>query len=195
MVQHRYLGDVDKHEPQGIDTAAAGEIYKADGAGSGSWGNAASAIPVVIVQEAEAYSADGNTATSGSWGTYEIGTETKNDLTGASLSSNVLTLPAGTYYVEWWCRFSNVDDCRSRLRDTTAGSTLAWGSTGHSPTGDLEFTSRGLAYFTLTVSSGIELQYRVETSNDDGLGGDFNFNSGDSAVDPTAQIVVWKAGA
>lgn len=35
---HRDLTGADLHEPKGIDTASLGEMYVADGAGSGSWG-------------------------------------------------------------------------------------------------------------------------------------------------------------
>jgi hypothetical protein len=35
--QHSALTGAELHEPKGVDSAAAGEIYQADGAGSGSW--------------------------------------------------------------------------------------------------------------------------------------------------------------
>lgn len=37
MALHSSLTDPDIHEPKGVSTAADGEVYKADGAGSGSW--------------------------------------------------------------------------------------------------------------------------------------------------------------
>ena len=36
-VLHRNLTGADLHEPKGIETAAAGEVYVADGSGSGTW--------------------------------------------------------------------------------------------------------------------------------------------------------------
>jgi hypothetical protein len=37
MALHSSLTDPDIHEPKGVSTAADGEVYKADGAGSGTW--------------------------------------------------------------------------------------------------------------------------------------------------------------
>ena len=37
VVLHRNLTGADLHEPKGVDTANQGEVYVADGAGSGSW--------------------------------------------------------------------------------------------------------------------------------------------------------------
>lgn len=37
MVQHATLTGADLHEPKGADTAALGQVYIADGAGSGTW--------------------------------------------------------------------------------------------------------------------------------------------------------------
>lgn len=36
-VQHKDLTGADVHEPKGIETATLNQVYKADGAGSGSW--------------------------------------------------------------------------------------------------------------------------------------------------------------
>ena len=36
MVQHRYLTDVDKHEPYGIEDAQDGQVFVADGVGGGA---------------------------------------------------------------------------------------------------------------------------------------------------------------
>lgn len=37
MTEHRVLTGADLHEPKGISTASSGQVYIADGAGSGSW--------------------------------------------------------------------------------------------------------------------------------------------------------------
>lgn len=42
MVQHKDLTGAELHEPKGVETASSGEVYVADGSGSGSW----QAIPV-----------------------------------------------------------------------------------------------------------------------------------------------------
>lgn len=37
MPEHKDLTGADLHEPKGVDTAAAGQVYVADGLGSGTW--------------------------------------------------------------------------------------------------------------------------------------------------------------
>ena len=36
-IQHNVITDPDIHEPKGVAAASAGQIYVANGAGSGSW--------------------------------------------------------------------------------------------------------------------------------------------------------------
>jgi hypothetical protein len=43
-VQHKDAPDGQRHEPKGISTAASGQIYVADGLGSGTWTNPITAI-------------------------------------------------------------------------------------------------------------------------------------------------------
>lgn len=38
MIEHKDITDPNIHEPKGVSTAAANRVYKANGAGSGSWG-------------------------------------------------------------------------------------------------------------------------------------------------------------
>jgi hypothetical protein len=38
-IQHKDIPDGDRHEPKGIASAASGDIYVADGTGSGAWSN------------------------------------------------------------------------------------------------------------------------------------------------------------
>lgn len=37
MSHHRDLADIHRHEPKGISTATANQVYRANGSGSGSW--------------------------------------------------------------------------------------------------------------------------------------------------------------
>lgn len=48
MVQHSSLSGSECHEPKGADTATSGEIYVADGAGSGSWVGRSDIFTVLI---------------------------------------------------------------------------------------------------------------------------------------------------
>jgi hypothetical protein len=43
-IQHKDAPDGKRHEPKGISTAASGQVYVADGTGSGAWSNPVTAI-------------------------------------------------------------------------------------------------------------------------------------------------------
>ena len=114
----------------------------------------------------------GGTATSGSWQTHELNTEVEDTGGHGSLSSDVITLDAGTYEAEFWAVFYRTSGAQVRLRDTTNSATLGLGSKVHAFSSDLTTAeSRGKELFTLSASTDIELQYRVEsTRSSDGLG-------------------------
>jgi hypothetical protein len=48
MPAHSALTGADLHEPKGADTAAVGEVYVADGLGSGAWVNPPYAVSALI---------------------------------------------------------------------------------------------------------------------------------------------------
>lgn len=49
MPEHNVITDPDIHEPKGVASASSGQVYVADGAGSGAWGTAAPSVDQVIV--------------------------------------------------------------------------------------------------------------------------------------------------
>lgn len=50
-IQHSVLSGSEIHEPKGVDTASANQVYVADGAGSGNWADT-SANSIVLVEQA-----------------------------------------------------------------------------------------------------------------------------------------------
>ena len=57
-ILHSSLTGSEVHEPKGIDTASADEIYVSDGAGSGSWQSAVT--PQNVAEEAKFFVSDGS---------------------------------------------------------------------------------------------------------------------------------------
>ena len=53
------------------------------------------------IRDEKAQNTAGGTFTSGAWRTRDLNTVKTNEITGASLAANQITLPAGTYWVEW----------------------------------------------------------------------------------------------
>lgn len=106
-VAHSSLADPDVHEPKGASTATSGQVYASNGAGSGAWkkldntnlgplGNPFGSN-LIQVTETQASGVTSSNATGGGLVTRTLNTVNLNQIAGASLSSNQITLPAGTY--------------------------------------------------------------------------------------------------
>ncbi len=106
------------------------------------------------------------TFTSGSWQTRTLNTVITNEISGASLASDQITLPAGTYFVDARAQAFEVNRHHLRLRDTTGTATLVVGASSFcaSSTDNVQNTTFVAGRFTLSVESVIELQHRCQTS-------------------------------
>ena len=138
---------------------------------------------------------DGGTFTSGAWRTRPLDVVVTNKITGASLASNAITLPAGTYYLEAAGAANNSNNHKTRIRDTTNSATLLLGETMREPTGTGN-SSNQLApvwgRFTLSGTAVIELQHWcANTTATTGFGEGFDI---DSTVEIFAVVRIWKVG-
>lgn len=105
-VAHSTLTGANLHEPKGVAAAASGRVYVSDGAGSGSW-TATSTIPGVFGSQYAWFQDEKTSGTFNSdlslnstWQIRTLNTTKANVITSASLSSNLISLPAGTYYID-----------------------------------------------------------------------------------------------
>jgi hypothetical protein len=64
MPQHDQLTGADLHEPKGVETANSGEVYVADGAGSGVWSDPLAEVVNLNTFDANGVIADVSTANS-----------------------------------------------------------------------------------------------------------------------------------
>jgi len=132
----------------------------------------------------------GGTATPGSWLIRTLQTVKTNDIPGASLASNIITLPAGKY----WCQFAahfheNTNESQHRLYNTSLGEMIALSINAISVASSTS-ASGGAAQFTLQNPTKIELQYRVSyLRNTDGLGQQASWG-----VELYANVYIWKIG-
>ena len=86
----------------------------ASGVGQGVY---ETALLHVVNQQATATGGGGST--SGSFIKLPYNTVKTNEITGASLSSNQVTLPSGTYYLQANCRLYRANEFKMVLRNTT----------------------------------------------------------------------------
>lgn len=117
------------------------------------------------IQDQKSSGTDGGTFTSGSYQTRDLNTSLVNNISGASLSSDVITLPAGTYEV---LAFAAAYDCsyhQLRIRNTTDSATLCRGVVVYANTSNnVANTALVAGQFTLAASKSIELQHRCNST-------------------------------
>jgi len=112
----------------------------------------------------------GNSSTSG-YPTRTLNTVVLNEITGASLASNQITLPAGTYEAEARSPFYSSVSAFIQLYNDSDSSVIARGPQMNNRSPQL---ASGFAHvyakFTLAAEKTIEVQYRASGSATDGLG-------------------------
>ena len=143
----------------------AGQALITNGSGANpSWGTVSDNYSTQLFHATEGTFA---TNTTNSWTKLGLSTLRTNEITGASLGSGVITLPAGTYICQGYCGFYRNDGCNNKLRNTTDGADLLIGSGGHTwQTNDATVVLSAIAgKFTLSAQKNIELQYYIENSN------------------------------
>jgi hypothetical protein len=118
-----------------------------------------SARQIMHVQDRKAAGTDGGTFTSGAWRTRTLNTQVTNTITDASLATNQITLPAGTYEVQASAPTHSVGLNKLKLVNITDTTDLLNGTsvTDGDSVGSLAVLS---GVITLTAAKVIELQHR-----------------------------------
>jgi hypothetical protein len=130
-----------------------------------SWLTTAAALDLtgalLILADVKAQNTGGGTFTAGAWRTRDLNTVRYNGIPGASLTSNQITLPAGTYRVRAAAPVSRVQAHMAKLRNITAGADILLGTSGFAELAGSAYTvpSEILGTFTLAVSSVLEIQH------------------------------------
>jgi len=170
-----------------------GKALITDGSGNLSFGSAGvfgSALLHVRHQPA-ASSASGNMAT-GSYSTRPIDTVMTNEITGASLSSNQITLPSGTYYIYAYGLGYACNKHKTKLYNTSDSSDVLIGnsSMAHSTYGNVTHSIVS-GRFTISAQKVFEMQSRSSTARaTNGMG--VGTAMGDAEV--YTDVNIWKVG-
>lgn len=200
-VEHSALTGSDLHEPKGAAAAAANRVYVSNGSGSGSWttvsndvlASAAKAFQAQLlhVQDQKSSGTAGGTFTSGAWRTRTLNTVVTNEISGASLSSDQITLPAGTYWIEARAPAYIVNEHKVKVYNVSDSTDILIGTSEHSnyAGGYAQTSSFVSGRFTLASSKTISLMHRcASTSFSNGFGD----ASGFSVVEVYADVKIWK---
>lgn len=147
-----------------LGAGSNGQVLTLSG-GVPSWAAAAGGMraPDIWVRDEKASGTNGGGFTSGADRTRDLNTIKVNNI-GASLASNQLTLPAGTYYLHWRAPSLAVSLSQSWLYNVTAGAVVERGSSCSGGTTFPTIDSIGAAMFTLSNTSLLELRHRSSGS-------------------------------
>ena len=144
---------------------------------------------VAVFREEQSSGTTGGTFTSGSYLKRTLNTTVVNNITGCSIASSVITLPAGTFSVTAFAPAQEVARNKLRLQNTTATTTLQVGNNAFANTTDGTSIATLNSVFTLATSSTIELQHRcVSTVASYGFGLAMSF----SDVEVYASIIITR---
>lgn len=123
------------------------------------------------LQDQKSSGTAGQTISATTWTKRDLNTSVANTITGASVASSVITLPAGTYRVEIAASGGAVATSgvnKPRLRNTSDGSTALIGLSASNPSGTYPsaiqspMVLRGLV--TIAASKNFELQHYMTLS-------------------------------
>lgn len=138
----------------------------------------ASALGRYVIADEKAQNTSGGTPTPDAWTKHDLQTERTAAITGASLASSVITLPAGKYLITAEVSFYATNETQIRLRNTTTNTTIAtspqinvpnYTSAGASVLGTGVVTVSGYALISAATET-IELQYHCNNNPASGLG-------------------------
>ena len=146
-----------------------------DGAAWATVGPAAAAT-FGIFNETQASGTDSGGSTANAWTKRTLNTTNKNDITGCSIASSVITLPTGSYYVTASAPFHQSNATRIKFRNTTDSSDAILGQNTLTAAGlNITQTANLAGYVTIAASKNFELQYYVTNAEaTNGLGQKMN---------------------
>ena len=127
------------------------------------------------------------TSSGGSWQTRTLNTVKTNEIANASLSSNRVSLPSGTYYIMAKANIFDANRHKIKLRNITDSSDEIIGSSEY---GDRSYNGTTNSYihgrFTIGGTKVFEIQHRNEVA------GSFGIASSFGVVEVFADVQIWK---
>ena len=142
------------------------------------------------VQDQKAAGTNGGSFASGDWRTRDLNTVLTNEIAGASLAGNQITLPAGNYFIIASAPGLAVNAHRLKLRNITDESDVLVGTTEYACAATLcEARSAVTGRFHLAAEKVLELQHICEKTKDgNGFGSCYDFEVPEVFTD----CLIWK---
>jgi len=141
------------------------------------------------VRDIKIYATSGGSSVSGSQ-TRDINTVETNEISGASLSSNQITLPAGTYFIQATAPCYKSNSHKAVLHNVTSGAVNAVGTVEYNDSSDNVQTSSFInKRFTISGTSVFEIRHFISVAKStNGLGIGYNVAS----TNVYTEVMIWK---
>jgi hypothetical protein len=149
---------------------------------------------LIHVQDQKATGTQGGAFNNGAWRTRTLNTILTNEISGASLAANQITLPSGTYYIEASAPAFRVSRHKALLYNITDAANEIIGTSEISLNTGSYATTRSFIYgrFTIQSSKVFEIQHRgVITRAVDGFGLAFGVGG---VIEVYTDVKIWKVG-
>jgi hypothetical protein len=147
-----------------LGVGANGTILTADSAESTGLKWATPSVSInnfFIIQDNKSSGSQGGTFTSGAWRTRDLQTTQVNSITSASLASNQITLPAGTYAISASAEAWKTGSHQTRFYNITDSTVAITGSTEISVAAGSGTRSFVEGVITIAASKVFELQHQA----------------------------------
>jgi hypothetical protein len=161
--------------------------FSRTGDGGASWDP-----PVMYVRTEATSGAGGGSLVAGAWTPRTFNTTKRNAIAGASLSSGVVTLPAGMYEIEASAPGYTTNSHQVRLYNVTDSTVIEVGTSEYNfSTGNVMTRSSVRAYFTIAAGTTktIRLDHWAQSSVSGSSGGVF---TGSGAIEVYAEMKITK---
>jgi hypothetical protein len=155
-----------------IPSWGGGQLYFTS-ASAAVWFPDAVANGTAIFNEQQASGTAGGGFTSGSWVKRVLNTTLVNTITGCSIASSVITLPAGTFNITGYAPGFQVASHKTRLQNTSDATTTVLGMNAYSSDAASYAQTHSFlnTVVTITASKNFELQHQCQTTKaTNGLG-------------------------
>jgi hypothetical protein len=143
-------------------------------------------------QDQKASGTSGGTFTSGAWRTRDLNTLLTNEIAGASLVANQITLPEGIYFITGSAPAYNVSTNKMKLYNITDAADLVIGQNSRAETTPVITSVSSLSgRFTVVGTKVLEVQHQCSTTC---ATWGFGNACGYGVVEVYADVHIWRVG-
>jgi hypothetical protein len=131
---------------------------------AGDQGAAGSLTQVLWVNDEKASGTPGGDGAQGAYVVRVLNTVKKNSITGATVASNQITLPAGTYRLDVIAPSAVSSSHKVYFHNVTDGATVAGGSSQYGGSGGNTLSIIGRSEFTIATAKTFEVRHWIGTN-------------------------------